>query len=41
MISQKMFTMLVIMAILSTVITTPALRYYLARTRHRELTSPA
>jgi Kef-type K+ transport system membrane component KefB len=40
-ISQKMFTMLVIMAILSTVITTPALRYYLARTRHRELTSPA
>jgi Kef-type K+ transport system membrane component KefB len=30
-ISQKMFTMLVIMAIVSTVITTPAIRYYLAR----------
>jgi Kef-type K+ transport system membrane component KefB len=30
-ISQKMFTMLVIMAIFSTVITTPALRYYLSR----------
>jgi Kef-type K+ transport system membrane component KefB len=31
-ISQKMFTMLVIMAIVSTVITTPALRFYLSRT---------
>jgi Kef-type K+ transport system membrane component KefB len=31
-ISQKMFTMLVIMAIFSTVVTTPALRYYLSRT---------
>ncbi|MGO9513861.1 MAG: cation:proton antiporter [Steroidobacteraceae bacterium] len=30
-ISQKLFTMLVIMAIFSTVITTPALRYYLSR----------
>jgi len=32
-ISQKLFTMLVIMAILSTVMTTPALRHYLARAR--------
>jgi Kef-type K+ transport system membrane component KefB len=31
-ISQKVFTMLVIMAIFSTVITTPALRYFLNRT---------
>jgi len=38
-ISQKMFTMLVIMAIASTVITTRALRYYLARTRRRALAS--
>lgn len=30
-ISQKMFTMLVIMAIFSTVVTTPGLRYYLSR----------
>ena len=30
-ISSKMFTMLVIMAIASTVITTPALRHYLSR----------
>jgi Kef-type K+ transport system membrane component KefB len=30
-ISQKMFTMLVIMAITSTVVTTPALRYFLSR----------
>ena len=30
-ISQKMFTMLVIMAIVSTVATTPALRYFLRR----------
>ena len=30
-ISQKMFTMLVIMAIASTVVTTPALRHYLPR----------
>jgi Kef-type K+ transport system membrane component KefB len=36
-ISQKMFTMLVIMAIFSTVITTPALRYYLSRTVLRNL----
>ena len=33
-ISQKMFTMLVIMAIASTVVTTPALRHYLRGTRH-------
>jgi Kef-type K+ transport system membrane component KefB len=32
-ISPKLFTMLVIMAIFSTVITTPALRYYLPRTK--------
>ena len=32
-ISQKLFTMLVIMAIVSTVITTPALRHYMARSR--------
>jgi Kef-type K+ transport system membrane component KefB len=32
-ISQKQFTMLVIMAIVSTVITTPALRHYMARAR--------
>ena len=32
-ISQKLFTMLVIMAIVSTVMTTPALRHYLARAR--------
>jgi Kef-type K+ transport system membrane component KefB len=31
-ISPKMFTMLVIMAIFSTVVTTPALRHYLPRT---------
>ena len=30
-ISQKLFTMLVIMAIVSTVITTPALRHYMVR----------
>jgi hypothetical protein len=30
-ITPKVFTMLVIMAIVSTVITTPALRYYMAR----------
>jgi Kef-type K+ transport system membrane component KefB len=36
-ISQKMFTMLVIMAIFSTVITTPALRYYLSRGAAKEL----
>ena len=34
-ISQKMFTMLVIMAIFSTVVTTPALRYYLSRDAYR------
>jgi Kef-type K+ transport system membrane component KefB len=34
-ISQKMFTMLVIMAIFSTVITTPALRHYLSRSSRR------
>jgi len=32
-ISQKLFTMLVIMAIVSTVMTTPALRHYMARAR--------
>jgi len=31
-ISPKMFTMLVIMAVFSTVVTTPALRHYLSRT---------
>jgi Kef-type K+ transport system membrane component KefB len=30
-ISQQMFTMLVIMAIISTLVTTPALRHYLPR----------
>jgi Kef-type K+ transport system membrane component KefB len=34
-ISQKLFTMLVIMAIVSTVITTPALRHYMARARRK------
>ena len=32
-----MFTMLVIMAIVSTVVTTPALRYYLTRTSLKSL----
>jgi Kef-type K+ transport system membrane component KefB len=36
-ISQKMFTMLVIMAIFSTVITTPVLRYYLSRTAIKDV----
>jgi Kef-type K+ transport system membrane component KefB len=36
-ISQKLFTMLVIMAIFSTVITTPTLRYYLSKTALRNL----
>jgi Kef-type K+ transport system membrane component KefB len=36
-ISQKMFTMLVIMAIFSTVVTTPGLRYYLSRAALKEL----
>jgi Kef-type K+ transport system membrane component KefB len=35
-ISQKIFTMLVIMAIVSTVITTPALRYFLNRTSAKD-----
>ncbi len=35
-VSQKMFTMLVIMAIFSTVVTTPALRYFLSRTSARD-----
>jgi Kef-type K+ transport system membrane component KefB len=35
-ISQKMFTMLVIMAIFSTVVTTPGLRYYLSRAALKE-----
>jgi Kef-type K+ transport system membrane component KefB len=39
-ISQQMFTMLVIMAILSTVITTPALRHYLKRDNRSGLTAP-
>jgi Kef-type K+ transport system membrane component KefB len=39
-ISQKLFTMLVIMAIVSTVMTTPALRHYLARAR-RKAAAPA
>jgi Kef-type K+ transport system membrane component KefB len=34
-ISQKLFTMLVIMAIFSTVITTPAIRHYLVPSRRR------
>jgi multisubunit Na+/H+ antiporter MnhG subunit len=34
-ISQKLFTMLVIMAIVSTVMTTPALRHYLAQARRK------
>jgi Kef-type K+ transport system membrane component KefB len=36
-ISQKMFTMLVIMAIFSTVVTTPALRYYRSRASLKDL----
>jgi Kef-type K+ transport system membrane component KefB len=36
-ISQKMFTMLVIMAIVSTVITTPAIRYFLTRQSARAI----
>jgi Kef-type K+ transport system membrane component KefB len=40
-ISQKMFTMLVIMAIASTVITTPALRHYLARASSKSLAARA
>jgi Kef-type K+ transport system membrane component KefB len=36
-ISQKTFTMLVIMAIFSTVITTPALRYYMSRGYAKDL----
>jgi Kef-type K+ transport system membrane component KefB len=39
-ISQKLFTMLVIMAIASTVMTTPALRHYMARAR-RKAAEPA
>jgi Kef-type K+ transport system membrane component KefB len=39
-ISQKMFTMLVIMAICSTVITTPALRYYLSRSSLKGIATP-
>lgn len=38
-ISQKMFTMLVIMAIVSTIVTTPALRYYLPRAGKASLES--
>jgi Kef-type K+ transport system membrane component KefB len=34
-ISQKLFTMLVIMAIVSTVVTTPAIRHYLVPSRRR------
>jgi Kef-type K+ transport system membrane component KefB len=34
-ISQKLFTMLVIMAIVSTLMTTPALRHYMARSRRK------
>ena len=36
-ISQKMFTMLVLMAIFSTVVTTPALRHYLSRSALKAL----
>jgi Kef-type K+ transport system membrane component KefB len=39
-ISQKLFTMLVIMAIVSTVMTTPALRYYMARARLKAAIAP-
>jgi Kef-type K+ transport system membrane component KefB len=39
-ISQKMFTMLVIMAIVSTVITTPAIRYHLARQSAKAISRP-
>jgi Kef-type K+ transport system membrane component KefB len=39
-ISQKLFTMLVIMAIASTVMTTPALRHYMAQAR-RKAAAPA
>jgi Kef-type K+ transport system membrane component KefB len=39
-ISQKLFTMLVIMAIVSTVITTPAIRHYLARQANKTLSRP-
>ena len=37
-ISQSMFTMLVIMAIVSTVLTTPALRRYLPQARRETIT---
>lgn len=40
-VSQKIFTMLVIMAIFSTVITTPALRRYLARPARKNPADPA
>jgi Kef-type K+ transport system membrane component KefB len=40
-ISQKLFTMLVIMAIFSTVVTTPALRHYLSRASLREFAAGA
>ena len=39
-ISQKLFTMLVIMAILSTVVTTPALRHYLSRSGLKAVPAP-
>ncbi len=40
-ISAKLFTMLVIMAIFSTVVTTPALRHYLSRVRARASSAAA
>ena len=40
-ISQKLFTMLVVMAIFSTVITTPALRYYTSKAALRNLCADA
>jgi Kef-type K+ transport system membrane component KefB len=40
-ISQKMFTMLVIMAITSTVITTPALRFFLSRSSPARRADPS
>jgi len=39
-ISQKLFTMLVIMAIVSTVMTTPALRHYMARAQQKAAAPP-
>jgi Kef-type K+ transport system membrane component KefB len=40
-ISRKLFTMLVIMAVVSTVITTPALRHYMSRAGFRRAAADA